>query len=148
MKLISVIAAVLGLFLSACKTCYNDRFGRELIGLSGLQVVTLIGVPTACYEQGDTKVMEWAYNGSYLSDWVVAGRYDVWMHPHGTMYSAYVSPGARVDTVPQVAVLRLILEKDRVVSYTYRFHGNDMCNYFVPESFIERYKIEDKARRR
>ncbi len=148
MRLLSVLSAVLGLLLSACSTCYNDRFCQELIGLSSIQVVSLVGVPSACYEQGDIKVMEWVYNGTYRSDWIVTGRHDVWMHPHGFMYSAYVSPTVGVDTVPRVAMLRLTLEKDRVTSYTYQFNGNDMCNYFVPESFIERYKIEDKARRR
>ena len=141
----SVIVAVA---FSACTTCYNERFCQELIGLSSAQVVSTIGPPTQIYEQGSTKVMEWAYDGTYMTNYVVPGRADSWVDSRGGVHSTFVPPYERTSTIPRVAVLRLTLEKDHVTAYTSQFNGSDMCNHFVPESYIRRYKMEDKARPR
>lgn len=143
-----MLAAVSALIVSACTTCYNERFCRDLVGMNSIQVVSILGVPTGTYEQGDTKVMEWMYNGVYLTDWAIAVRQGVWMPHGGLMYSAYMSPGAGVESFPQFAVIRLTLVNDRVTSYSSQYRGSDMCNHFVPESYIERYKKEDNTRRR
>ena len=137
-----------GLFLSSCATtCYNERFCRELVGLSGDQVISILGVPTNTVEQGKTKVMEWAYDGTYQTNWVVPGRADTWVDSRGGTHSTFVPPYERVETIPQVAVLRLTLTGNRVTSYTSQFHGSGMCNHFIPADYISRYEAEDNAKR-
>lgn len=92
--------------------------------------------------------MEWAYDGSYMTNYVVPGHADSWVDSRGGVHSTFVPPYEHVSTIPQVAVLRLTLDKDRVTAYTTQFNGSGMCNHFVPESFIQRYKREDKTRQR
>lgn len=147
-KLILLAAAFTTLIFSACTTCYNERFCQELVGLSSAQVVSTLGTPTHIYEQGSTKIMEWVYDGTYMTNYVVPGRADSWVDSRGGVHSTFVPPSERISAIPQVAVLRLTLEKDRVTAYTSQFNGSDMCNHFVPENFIRRYKMEDKARTR
>lgn len=135
-------------FLSSCATtCYNERFCRELVGLSGEQVISILGVPTRTFEQGKVKVMEWAYDGTYQANWVVPGRADTWVDSRGGTHSTFVPPYERVDTIPQVSILRLSFTNNRVTSYTSQFNGSGMCNHFIPSSYISRYKAEDEAKR-
>ena len=139
---------VASLFLSSCSTtCYNERFCRELVGLSGDQVISILGAPTQTIDQGKVKIMEWSYDGTYQTNWVVPGRADTWVDSRGGAHSTFVPPYERVDTVPQVAVLRLTLTGDRVTSYTSQFHGSGMCNHFIPAGYISRYEAEDNAKR-
>lgn len=92
--------------------------------------------------------MEWAYDGTYMTNYVVPGHADSWVDARGGVHSTFVPPHEQVNTIPQVAVLRLTLEKDRVTAYTSQFNGSGMCNHFIPENYIQRYKMEDKARSR
>lgn len=147
-KLLFLAAVILPWAFSACTTCYNERFCQELVGLGSAQVVSILGAPTHIYEQGSTKVMEWAYNCTYMTNYVVPGRADSWVDSRGGVHSTFVPPYEHVSAIPQVAVLRLTFEKDHVVAYTSQFNGSGMCNHFVPANYIQRYKMEDNARRR
>ena len=147
-RIISFSFFAVGLLLSSCSTtCYNERFCRELVGLSGEQIISILGVPAHTVEQGKVKVMEWAYDGTYQTNFVVPGHADTWIDSRGGTHSTFVPPYERVDTVPQVAVLRLTLTGNRVTSYTSQFNGSGMCNHFIPSSYISRYEAEDKAKR-
>ena len=147
-KFFTLAAAAVAIAFSACTTCYNERFCQELVGLSSTQVVSTLGAPTHIYTQGSTKVLEWAYDGTYMTNYVVPGHADSWVDARGGVHSTFVPPHEQVNTIPQVAVLRLTLEKDRVTAYTSQFNGSGMCNHFIPENYIQRYKMEDKARSR
>ncbi len=137
-----------GLLLSSCATtCYNDRFCKELVGLTGDQVISILGVPTHTVEMDKTKVLEWTYDGTYQSNRVVPGHSDTWIDAYGGVHSTFVPPYERVDTIPQVAVLRLTLTNNRVTSYTSQFNGSGMCNHFIPADYIARYRTEDDAKR-
>ncbi len=147
LKIVPTVIAAFVLLSTACTTCYNERFCQELIGQTSSQVVSIVGVPTHIYEEGKTKVMEWAYDGTYLTNYVVPGYSDTWVDRYGGIHSTFVPPYQGVSTIPQVAVLRLTFTKDRVTSYTSQFNGGGMCNHFIPQNYIDRYRAEDDARR-
>ena len=146
-KIVLTLITAFVLLSTACTTCYNERFCQELIGQTSSQVISVVGMPTHVYEEGKTKVMEWAYDGTYLTNYVVPGHSDTWVDRHGGVHSTFVPPYQGVSTIPQVAVLRLTFTKDRVTSYTTQFNGSGMCNHFIPQNYIDRYRAEDDARR-
>lgn len=147
LRIALVLAAASVMLFSACTTCYNERFCQELVGLTGSQVVSILGAPTHVYEEGKTKVLEWAYDGTYQTNYVVPGHADTWVDHRGGVHSTFVPPYQNVSTIPQVAVMRLTLTDDRVTSYTSQFNGSGMCNHFVPQGYIARYRAESNARR-
>lgn len=135
--------------LAACSTkCYHEQFCQELIGQSAEQVIALVGEPTHVFEQGDVKILEWAYDGTYRVSRLVPGYQGPWVDRWGFFHPYYMAapPYMVIETVPQVATLRFSFVKNHAVSYNSSFNGSGMCNYFVPQNYILRYRQEDRNR--
>ena len=145
-RLFGFCILLLSALSAACTTCYHERFCQELMGQSDTNIVFLLGAPTYEYKQGNTKVLEWSYNGTYTRVTEHPGEFDEWYDKKGRRHFSFVPPHSHEELVPRVAILRFNFVRGRAVSYSSHFEGQRMCNYFIPEHYITRYKQEDKNR--
>lgn len=143
----SIWALLLSTFFASCTTCYHERFCHELVGRRDTDIIFLLGAPTHEYSKGNTKVLEWSYDGTYTQVTEEPGEFKEWHDKKGRHHVSFVPPHSKEELVPRVAILRFNFIRGRAVSYSSHFEGRRMCNYFIPEHYIARYKQEDKNRR-
>lgn len=146
MRFIPLLACAAVALLSSCTTCYNERFSQELIGKTDRELITLLGKPSSEYKRGNVLALEWAYDGTYTREDVVSGSYHSWKDKRGHRHWSYTPPYTERRTVRRVARMKINLVNGKAVSSTTYFDGHGMCNFFIPQSYIARYKAEDDLR--
>lgn len=141
------VTAGFAVLAGACSSCYNDRFCQDLIGKTDEELVALLGKPTGEYKRGETTSMEWYYDASYNRMRVVDDFYGPWRRDRfGYMYYPYWPPYVVNETVSKMSYLQVNLVKGRVVNCNSRFSDSGMCNFFIPENYLERYRRETRER--
>ncbi|MGN0821867.1 MAG: hypothetical protein ACI4OX_08850 [Akkermansia sp.] len=139
-----LVLLVAGLFTS-CETCYNDRFGAEMIGRPISEVVTLLGTPKKISEAAGVKQYTWSVDKSYSQERYVPGEWDEWKDKKGHYHSTYNPPHYETDHYTLYSRLTFMVSGGRITNYTSDYAGEGMCNYFVPRSYQQRYEAEDEA---
>lgn len=156
-----LLLLVAGLFTS-CETCYNDRFGAEMIGRPISEVVTLLGTPKKISGAAGVEEYTWSVNHSYDRQHFVPASWDEWQD-HSGSYNRSKRPGnytsehssyyhtnytpAHYETehVTRFSKITFMVSGGRVTNYNTSYEGEGMCNYFVPRSYQQRYEAEDEA---
>lgn len=132
--------------LSSCTTCYNERFSQELIGKTDRELIMLLGKPSSEYKRGNVLALEWNYDGTYVREDYVGGGYDSWKDKRGRRHWSYTAPHVEHYTVRRVARLKINLVNGKAANTSSHFEGFGMCNFFIPQSYLARYKAEDKQK--
>lgn len=134
------------LLLNSCEQCYNERFCRDMMGQRPGTVVALMGTPTSCSTLNGVTEYIWHEDRSY-DEWVTtAGHETKWKDKKGRKHTEWVPAQSYLEHHDRFAVMRIRFINNRAVSYDCDSAG-DMCNYFVPQQYIERYRAEDAAKR-
>ena len=142
--LLLVCAGLVG--LSSCTTCYSDRFCQELVDKPRGELVALLGAPTTQTHLNGVETLEWSYDGTFTREREEGGYWDTHKDKKGNKRSYYVPSKTVQETVRRVAIMRFHLVKSHVVSYSTYYEGHNMCNHFIPQECIERYR-QEKAHR-
>lgn len=133
------------LLVSSCETCYDNRFAQELMGHNPDTVCAIVGMPTRVSNVGNMTEYVWYVDKSYDYISTTPGSVETSEDIFGKKRTDFTLPTVQVNHVTRYAKLAVRFIGNRAVSYD--TSDSDMCNYWVPQSYINRYKQEDQQRK-
>lgn len=125
----------------SCETCYQDRFAKDIEGMSLDEVIRTVGMmPTTSYDVANGTLYRWTHDASYTRHHDMS--YDEWKDKKGHKQISFTP--AYDEYVKRDSSMEIIFRNGKAAVCTFANDGDD-CNHFVPHSWIRRYEMEDKA---
>lgn len=141
-----LLAAAAAFLVNACENCYNDRFGAEMMGKHPSTICSLLGTPTSIGQAGGIEEYVWYADKSYDTTHTTPGHSETWYDKKGVRHETWEPATVTSEHVVRYSRLSIRFSGNRAVSYSFDDEGG-MCNYWVPQSYINRYKQEDKMKK-
>lgn len=146
MKAILLTATAAAFLMNACENCYCDRFAEEMMGKNPATLCTLLGAPTSINRAGGVDEYIWYVDKSYDTTHTTPGHSETWFDKKGKLHEEWEPATVTSEHVVRYAKMSIRFSGNRAVGYSNDDEGG-MCNYWVPQSYINRYRQEDKMKK-